>query len=1099
VTSADGRARAFSAEADGIGWAEGVGVLVVQRLSDARREGREVLAVIRSSAVNQDGASNGLTAPSGPSQERLIRRALALAGLKPSDVDAVEGSANGSTVGDPIEANALIAAYGRDRPADRPLLVGSVKSNIGHTQAASGVAGVIKMVLALRNGRLPMTRYADAPTPRVDWSAGRVALLAETVPWPDSGRPRRAGVSSFGMSGTNAHVIVEQAPAQPPDDPAEPTGDRNTAVSWLLSARSPQALPLQAERLLTHLAAHPDLDPHDIGYSLATSRTPARHRAAVVGADRDELVAGLTAIARGEGTGSTRPGARTAFLFAGETSVPPGAGRLLCAAFPVFAQAFNQVSAMFDSYLDRPLRDVLLGETAVDARQLTQPAFAHAATFTIQVALFRLFEFWGQRPDYLLGHSAGELAAAHVAGVLSLADAVKLTAHRGQLLQDVPGGAMVAVAASAAEVGPLLGDRVSIAAVNGPASVVLSGDRDAVLALADHFAERGRTTEELTTRYAGHSARVDEILDELGEVAEELSYDPPRLPMVSTVTGAPLTDEPLTAAYWVDNCRQPVRLADGVRALEAAGVSRFVELGPDGALAELARAVVDGADTVLALGVLASDQNEVVSALRTAGRLHVDGLDLDTARLFVGQHVKRVPLPPYAFHRTRYWPAEDTEALHAKSLTMPDAARPAPAAPVEDGPSRPDPDALRARLAGLPARRQEKVLLELVCGHAAAVLGYADTDAIEPDQQFLEVGFDSVAAVRLRTSLSEASGLSLPATAIFDYRTPAALAAFLLAELDRPGATDGASADPASDGLRQLFVESVHAGRVRDGLAVLNSAARLRTAFVSARDAGDLPVPVRLAEGPAAPRLIALPTPVSMGGVYQYAKLAAHFRGTREFAALPVPGFGPGELLPATGAAVVDVLAESVRAHTGDEPFALLGYSAGGVLAHGVAAALERSGCRPAAVVLLDAYAVRGEDVQGADQEERTEALLAQAAMMVDDEHLHGSFDRTKLTAMARYLELMPDVPLVDVEAPTLLLRAADRFRIGPADEQDVSDSWRTTWSRADEFRTVPGDHFSMIEASTAATAEAVQDWLSTLPGGGPRKKRSTRSGKTRR
>ncbi len=1194
TVSSDGRAKAFSAEADGVGWAEGVGVLVVQRLSDAVRDGREVLAVIRSSAVNQDGASNGLTAPSGPSQERVIRRALALAGLQPSDVDVVEGSANGSTLGDPIEANALVATYGQDRPADRPLLLGSIKSNIGHTQAASGVAGVIKMVQALRNGQLPMTRYADTPTPEVDWATGRVALLTETVPWPDGDRPRRAGVSSFGMSGTNAHLILEQAPKQ--EEPAraadtdEPDGP---PPPWLLSARSQEALPLQAERLLAHLVANPDLDARDIGYSLATCRAPARHRAAVTGVSREELVDGLAAVARRERSATVlidgiRPGAKTAFLFAGDDPVPPGAGEALCAAFPAFAQAFNEVSAMFDSHLDRPLRDVLFGAGPVEARLLEQPAFAHAALFTTQVALFRLFEFWGQRPDYVLGHAAGELAAAHVAGVLSLADAVKLTASRGQLLQEVPGGAMVAVEASEDEVRSMLGERVSIAAVNGPASVVLSGDRDPVLALAAYFAQQGRATDRLPARYAGHSARVEEILDELGELAAEVSCDSPRLPMISTVTGALVTDEPLTPQHWLDNCRQSVRFADGVRALDAAGVSRFVALGPDTALATLARAIPaageDGADHVLALNVLDKGRNDVDSALFAASRLHIDGLDLDADRLFAGRRATKIALPPYAFHWTRYWPDVDMEALHA-------TGGPAATGLEPTGPTEADPDELRTRLAGMPEAQQEKVLLELVRDQAAELLGHSGAAAIEPDRHFLEVGFDSVTAVRLRGGLGTATGLDLPTTVIFDHRTPAELAAYLRVELGLRGGAGTAEAgpdelrrrlagmsearqekvllelvrdqaaellghsgaaaiepdrhflevgfdsvtavrlrgglgtatgldlpttvifdhrtpaelaaylrvelglrreavtakaDPASDGLRHLFIESVRAERLADGLAVLGAAARLRTAFGSAEDIDALPVPIRLAEGTAEPRLVALATPAAMGGAIQYARFAAQFRGAREFSALSMPGFEPGEPLPASGAAVVDVLAESVRGLVGDEPFALLGYSSGGVFAYAVAASLERSGIRPTAVVLVDAYAVSGADVMGADQTERDAALLAQAAVMVDHEDLYGPFDRTKLTAMARYMELLSAVPLPDVEAPTLLLRARDSFPVGSyggaAGGQDDSSVWRTTWSRADEFRTVPGNHFGLVEENTATTAEAVQDWLGSLP-----------------
>ncbi|MFZ1177572.1 MAG: acyltransferase domain-containing protein, partial [Mycobacterium sp.] len=757
--STSGHTYAFDGRADGYVRAEGAGMVLLKPLSAALEDGNRIRAVIRGSAVGNAGHSSaGQTVPSVSGQVDVIRRALACAGLGGDDIDYVEAHGTGTEVGDPVEARALGEIFAERQ--QRPVRVGSVKTNIGHTGSAAGIAGLLKAVLTIENGMIPPSLNYDSSAPGNNLKSYGLQVNTTQTAWPVQDRPRRAGVSSFGMGGTNAHVILEEAPAQPESAVAEPQQD--APVAWVLSARSEQALTNQAARLAAHVAAEEDLTVTEVAWSLATTRSVFEHRAVLVGSDRQALTLSLARLAAGDPgavAGRARSTGKTVFVFPGQGSQWLGMGQQLYDRFPVFARVFDEAVDALGAHLRSGLRDVIWG---LDPELLANTEFAQPALFVIEVALTALLQAWGIEPDLVMGHSVGEITAAHIAGVLTLDDAARLVAARGRLMAGLPaGGVMIAVAASEDEVTPLLTDGVAIAAVNAENSVVISGAEAPVGALADRLAQQGARVHRLAVSHAFHSVLVEPMIEEFARVVAEIKAGEPRIGLVSNLTGQLAGADYGSARYWVEHVRQPVRFVDGVRLAESLGANVFVEVGP---AAGLGAAVEQSLSTehAAAVATLARDGSEIDALLTAAGQLFANGAAVDWPSVLSGPGGRRVELPTYGFARQRFWLGSGADTPAPLMSRAADLAE---------------------QLQALAPEEQHRQLVELVCAHAATVLGHSSSRDIDVERAFSDIGFESLTGVELRNRLKVATGLALSRTLIFDFPTPSALADHLRHQL----------------------------------------------------------------------------------------------------------------------------------------------------------------------------------------------------------------------------------------------------------------------------------------------------------------------------
>lgn len=1085
ILSQTGCCHAFDKSADGMVRGEGCGVIVLQRLSDARLEGRRILAILTGSAVNQDGKSNGIMAPNPSAQIGVLENACKSARVDPLEIGYVEAHGTGTSLGDRIEAHALGMVFGRKRPGSGPLMIGSIKPNIGHLEGAAGIAGLIKAVLMVERGSLLPSGGFTEPNPAIPFTELGLRVVDELQEWPVvAGRPRRAGVSSFGFGGTNAHVIVEEAGSVGADTVsgrADVGGSGGGVVAWVISGKTASALAAQAGRLGRYVRARPALDVVDVGYSLVSTRSVFDHRAVVVGQTRDELLAGLAGVVAGRPEagvvcGVGKPAGKTAFVFAGQGSQWLGMGSELYAAYPVFAEALDAVVDELDRHLRYPLRDVIWGH---DQDLLNTTEFAQPALFAVEVALYRLLMSWGVRPGLVLGHSVGELAAAHVAGALCLPDAAMLVAARGRLMQALPaGGAMFAVQAREDEVAPMLGHDVSIAAVNGPASVVISGAHDAVSAIADRLRGQGRRVHRLAVSHAFHSALMEPMIAEFTAVAAELSVGLPTIPVISNVTGQLVADDFASADYWARHIRAVVRFGDSVRSAHCAGASRFIEVGPGGGLTSLIEASLADAQ-IVSVPTLRKDRPEPVSVMTAAAQGFVSGMGLDWASVFSGYRPKRVELPTYAFQHQKFWLAP------APSVSDPTAAGQIGAS--DGGAELLASSGFAARLAGRSADEQLAAAIEVVCEHAAAVLGRDGAAGLDAGQAFADSGFNSLSAVELRNRLTAVTAVTLPATAIFDHPTPTELAQYLITQIDGHGSSAAAAANPAEriDALTDLFLQACDAGRDADGWKMVALASNTRERMSS---------PVRnnvsknvalLADGISDVVVICIPTLTVLSDQREYRDIANAMTGRHSVYSLTLPGFDSSDALPQNADMIVETVSNAIIDVVGGScRFVLSGYSSGGVLAYALCSHLSVKHQRnPLGVALIDTYLpsqIANPSMNEGFSPNDTGKGLSREVILVA--RMLNRLTATRLTAAATYAAIFQAWEPGRSMAPVLNIVAKDRIATVENLREERINRWRTAAAEAAySVAEVPGDHFGMMSTSSEAIATEIHDWISGL------------------
>lgn len=1085
ILSQTGCCHAFDKSADGMVRGEGCGVIVLQRLSDARLEGRRILAILTGSAVNQDGKSNGIMAPNPSAQIGVLENACKSARVDPLEIGYVEAHGTGTSLGDRIEAHALGMVFGRKRPGSGPLMIGSIKPNIGHLEGAAGIAGLIKAVLMVERGSLLPSGGFTEPNPAIPFTELGLRVVDELQEWPVvAGRPRRAGVSSFGFGGTNAHVIVEEAGSVGADTVsgrADVGGSGGGVVAWVISGKTASALAAQAGRLGRYVRARPALDVVDVGYSLVSTRSVFDHRAVVVGQTRDELLAGLAGVVAGRPEagvvcGVGKPAGKTAFVFAGQGSQWLGMGSELYAAYPVFAEALDAVVDELDRHLRYPLRDVIWGH---DQDLLNTTEFAQPALFAVEVALYRLLMSWGVRPGLVLGHSVGELAAAHVAGALCLPDAAMLVAARGRLMQALPaGGAMFAVQAREDEVAPMLGHDVSIAAVNGPASVVISGAHDAVSAIADRLRGQGRRVHRLAVSHAFHSALMEPMIAEFTAVAAELSVGLPTIPVISNVTGQLVADDFASADYWARHIRAVVRFGDSVRSAHCAGASRFIEVGPGGGLTSLIEASLADAQ-IVSVPTLRKDRPEPVSVMTAAAQGFVSGMGLDWASVFSGYRPKRVELPTYAFQHQKFWLAP------APSVSDPTAAGQIGAS--DGGAELLASSGFAARLAGRSADEQLAAAIEVVCEHAAAVLGRDGAAGLDAGQAFADSGFNSLSAVELRNRLTAVTAVTLPATAIFDHPTPTELAQYLITQIDGHGSSAAAAANPAEriDALTDLFLQACDAGRDADGWKMVALASNTRERMSS---------PVRnnvsknvalLADGISDVVVICIPTLTVLSDQREYRDIANAMTGRHSVYSLTLPGFDSSDALPQNADMIVETVSNAIIDVVGGScRFVLSGYSSGGVLAYALCSHLSVKHQRnPLGVALIDTYLpsqiANPSMNEGFSPNDTGKGLSGEVIRVA---RMLNRLTATRLTAAATYAAIFQAWEPGRSMAPVLNIVAKDRIATVENLREERINRWRTAAAEAAySVAEVPGDHFGMMSTSSEAIATEIHDWISGL------------------